>query len=71
MKTIEIVWSTEDVQEVRPDLDENQAYEVLIMANKEHDANVGINWEVLESWADYLYPEPDEEDEDDEKIFSL
>lgn len=69
MKSIEIVWSTEDVQEVRPDLDESQAYEVLIAAKQKHDADVGINWEVLEFWADYLFPyEGDEEDdEEDEK----
>ena len=67
MRSIEIVWSTEDVQEVRPDLDESQAYEVLIAAKQKHDANVGINWEVLEFWADYLYPEPDSEEDEDEE----
>jgi len=63
MRSISIVWSTEDVQEVRPDLNEDQAYEVLIMAKKEHDANYGICWDTLQSWADYLYPEPDDEEE--------
>ena len=66
MKTIEIVWSTEDVQEVRPDLDAGQAFEVLMLAKRQHDASVGINWEVLEEWADYLFPYEGEEDEDDE-----
>ena len=68
MKTIEIVWSTEDVQEVRPDLDAGQAFEVLMLAKRQHDASVGINWEVLEEWADYLFPYEGEEDEDDEEV---
>ena len=67
MKTIEIVWSTEDVQEVRPDLDEEQAYQVLLLAERRHDANDGISWQTLEIWADYLYPETCEDEEDDEK----
>ena len=66
MRSISIVWSTEDVQEVRPDLDEEQAYQVLLLADRKHDASVGINWEVLEIWADYLYPEPDDESDDEE-----
>lgn len=67
MKTISIIWGTDDLQEVRPDLNEEQAYEVLIMAEKEHDANCGICWDTLRSWADYLYLEPEE----DEKEFTL
>lgn len=66
MRSIEIVWSTEDVQEVRPDLDESQAYEVLIAAKKNHDSTTGINWDVLEGWADYLFPYEGEEDDDEE-----
>lgn len=63
MRTISIAWGTDDVQEVRPDLSEEQAYEVLIMAEKEHDANYGICWDTLRSWADYLYPETEKEGE--------
>jgi len=63
MRTIEIVWSTEDVQEVRPDLDDDQAYNVLLLAERKHDANIGISWQTLEIWADYLYPETYEDEE--------
>ena len=56
-RQIEIVWSVEDVQEVRPDLDDEQSMEVLYMVLKKHDASLGVSWDTLEVWADYLYPE--------------
>ena len=60
-----ITWHPEDVQEIRPDLTNEQAQEVLWLARKFHDANVGVNWDVLSIWAEQLYPEP--EDSDDEE----
>jgi len=53
---IAIIWSVEDVLEVRPDLTEDQAYEVLQIAEHRHDANIGINWEVLAIHADWQFP---------------
>jgi hypothetical protein len=55
-KYINIVWTANDVQVVRPELTEEQCYQVLLVAKKEHDASVGINWDVLEIIADMLYP---------------
>jgi hypothetical protein len=55
--TIEISWHIDDVKEVRPDLTDAQAREVLVLADREHDATVGINWDVLRFHADYLFPE--------------
>jgi hypothetical protein len=55
-KCIAILWSTEDVQSVRPDLDEEQAWEVLQACKRHHDACVGINWDVLECVAASLVP---------------
>jgi hypothetical protein len=55
-RSISIVWDISDVQEVRPDLDDGQAWEVLKAVKHKHDANEGVNWLVLESWADHLYP---------------
>ena len=54
---IAIIWNIEDVQEVRPDLTDEQALEVLLMAKDKHDAEIGINWDVLRIWADKLFPE--------------
>jgi len=55
-KQIAIIWSLEDVQEVRPDLDDEQAWKVLQACKTNHDANDGISWVTIEASADYLYP---------------
>jgi len=39
VKTISIVWGTDDVKEIRPDLTDEQAWEVLKEAEHFHDAN--------------------------------
>lgn len=58
---IAVVWSTCDVKNecVRPDLSDDQALDVLKLSLDKHDANTGINWDVLNIWAEYLYPKPD------------
>jgi hypothetical protein len=57
-KTISIVWGTDDVKEIRPDLMHEQAWEVLKQAEHYHDANIGISWEVLWMHAQDLFPVP-------------
>ena len=49
-------WHIEDVQAVRPDLDEDQAANVLEAVADNFDANYGINWDLLTYWAGELYP---------------
>ena len=56
-------WHIDDVQSVRPDLDDDQAVHVLEAMADWFDANDGINWEVIEMTAEQLYPQ-DEEDEE-------
>lgn len=58
--TIVDEWHVDDVFNQRPDLTEYQAIEVLAFITKKFDANIGINWDVIDSAADYLYPEEDE-----------
>jgi len=58
-------WHIEDVQSVRPDLTDDQASDVLEAVADNHDANYGINWEVLEIWANDLFPAIDELTEKD------
>lgn len=58
MGQIAITWHTEDVLNARPDLTEKQAMDVLLMIEKNHDATIGINWDVIawvadELWGDY------------------
>jgi hypothetical protein len=56
-KCISITWCVDDVLEIRPDLTEDQAMEVLEMVKKKHDAEIGINWTVLETIADFMFPQ--------------
>jgi hypothetical protein len=56
--SIAAIWCTEDVQGVRPDLTEEQAWEVLEQVGDNHDAEWGINWTTLETTADDLFPRP-------------
>jgi hypothetical protein len=58
-KKINIEWHIDDVLEIRPDLDDRKAMNVLFMVERKHDATVGVNWEVLDFWATELYPEGD------------
>lgn len=62
-RMIAIFWMIEDVQSIRPDLSDDQAWEVLQLAKRFHDAEVGINWESLNCAANCLYTEPDELDD--------
>src|SRR4051812_21567779 len=53
------VWGTEDVQSVRPDLTDDQAWQVLQTVEKHLDSTCGITWETIENTADELYdPKP-------------
>lgn len=63
-RSISIIWAIEDVQEVRPDLTDEQAAHILEQVKQEHDANYGINWETIEILADMEYPKPDIEAEE-------
>jgi hypothetical protein len=51
MKTIQIRWSTDDVlmkaEELDIELTEEQADIILGNIERYHDANVGINWDVI------------------------
>ena len=58
-RVIAIIWSVEDVQEVRPDFDEDQAWEVLQKCKQCHDCEWGMTWDFIESVAGYLFPAPD------------
>jgi hypothetical protein len=53
---IAVIWSIEDVQQERPDLNEDQAWEVLQRVEHCHDCNYGITWEHLSMAADDLFP---------------
>ena len=53
---IAIFWAIDDVQSVRPDLNDEQCMEVLLECARRHDANHGITWTVIETHADWMFP---------------
>jgi hypothetical protein len=51
------LWHIEDVQHLRPDLTDPQAWSVLQDCNESRDANIGIHWNVIRIHASVLFPE--------------
>jgi hypothetical protein len=63
---IALGWSVEDVQQVRPDLSDEQAWQVLQRVERKHDATLGVTWDTLEWAAEDLFgaaPETASEEE--------
>ena len=56
--TIALHWSTEDVMQQCNWLTKDQARDVLHTCLHEHDACIGLNWDVIECIAEDNYPEP-------------
>lgn len=56
---IHIVWSVGDVQTVASNLTDDEAREILREVERHHDAEIGVNWDVLREHAS-----SDEEDEE-------
>ena len=48
---IAVIWDIEDVKSLDLELDDEQCREVLIRAKDQHDAGLGINWDILEHHA--------------------
>lgn len=62
-QSMAVVWTTDDVQHIRPDLSEAQAMDVLCLSQENHGANFGINWDTLSFAAELLFgeaPAPEE-----------
>lgn len=51
-KIVTDVWHVSDVQDIRPDLTDDQALEALKTAQRKS----GLDWENIECWADELFP---------------
>ncbi|MBS0264473.1 MAG: hypothetical protein JSS02_21240 [Planctomycetes bacterium] len=62
-RQVAVIWSIEDVQSVRPDLTDDQSWEVLKECERRHDANWEITWITIEIIAGELFPEPSTEKE--------
>jgi hypothetical protein len=60
---IAAIWCVEDVQGLRPDLTDEQAWEVLEEVGRKHDAEYGISWTTLQCMAHILFGRPPETDQ--------
>jgi len=56
-KEIAIYWHVDDVRIINEDLTDAQCLAVLHYCKKNHDANCGINWDVISYAISDLYPE--------------
>lgn len=52
---ITIKWCISDVQAIAPHLTNEQAMDVLQCVKRNHDAIVGINWDVIEEQIIFSY----------------
>lgn len=50
MDEITIKWHIDDIKSLDETLTDDQCREVLQLAMKNHDANIGINWDTLRYW---------------------
>jgi hypothetical protein len=62
-REIAILWQIDDVLCIRPDLTEEQAWEVLQVVERRHDATIGVNWDVLHFHAQALFGDTPKEPE--------
>ena len=56
---IAIVWSVDDVLQECDWLNREQALDVLRSIKRNHDATVGINWDVIWNTGADMYPDKD------------
>ncbi|MEQ8694155.1 MAG: hypothetical protein RIC85_02365 [Gammaproteobacteria bacterium] len=61
-RQIAVLWTTDDVLEMREDLNEQQAWQVLQYCNEAYDRRVGFGWPFIDLVASDLFPEPQEGD---------
>ena len=55
-RQVAIIWGVEDVQGVRPHLNDDQAWEVLQECERRHDSEYGFTWTFIECIADEMFP---------------
>jgi hypothetical protein len=51
-RQVAIIWSIEDVQALDKNISDSEAMIILKRAENHHDAEIGINWEVLQYYVD-------------------
>jgi len=62
-RQVAVIWCCEDVKHVRPDLTDDQAWEVLQQCRNQHDCEWGFTWTFIEDIAQDLFGDaPDTDD---------
>ena len=59
-RQVAVIWSVEDVQQSRPDLNSDQAWKVLLECERVHDCEIGFTWELIDTVAYDLFPPCDD-----------
>jgi hypothetical protein len=59
-RQVAVIWGSEDILAVRPDLTDDQAWAVLKECDRRHDCTEGFTWDFIEIIADDLFPRPDD-----------
>ena len=49
-----VVWNVDDVRSLEPNMPLEDCRNVLALALDRHDANIGINWQVLQDCIDII-----------------
>ena len=62
-REIAVIWSADDVREIRPDLTPAQSWKVLQECKNVHNCHSGCTWDFIESVAEDLFPNNDEGDD--------
>ncbi|HWG41189.1 MAG TPA: hypothetical protein VN688_00265 [Gemmataceae bacterium] len=58
-RQVAVIWTNDHVQEIRPDLSEDQSWEVLKTCRARWGSCQGIDWQAIEMTADELFgPKP-------------
>jgi hypothetical protein len=66
-RQIALIWGIADVQHLRPNLDDDQAWEVLQHVDHHKDAELGISWLTLEFAVEHLFGDAPETDKPEEE----
>jgi len=63
-RQVAVIWGVEDVQNVCPDLNDDQAWEVLKECRDRHDCELGFTWDLIECVVGMLFPDLSESTEE-------
>jgi hypothetical protein len=63
-REIAIIWGVGNVKEIRPDLTDDQAWDILQQCYYQHNHEDGITYDIIANWAEFYFPEEKEDMED-------